>query len=95
VILEAMSAARPVVATRVGGAPELVQRDSGILVEPRRSSELADAIDRMIADPAAARVMGRRGRAFVEGRYSLDRMAAAVQDLYGQLVDVSATAHAA
>jgi glycosyltransferase involved in cell wall biosynthesis len=86
VLLEAMCARRPVVATRVGGCPEVVSDDTGRLVEPRQPSRLADAIDELLADPAGARELGRRGRRVVEARYSLDRMSDSVEDLYARLV---------
>jgi glycosyltransferase involved in cell wall biosynthesis len=86
VLLEAMCAARPVVATRVGGCPELVtDGDNGILLPPRQPAALADAIERLLADPARARDMGRRGRAAVEARFSLERMTATVEGIYQQL----------
>lgn len=70
--LEAMAHGRPVVATRVGGIPELVQDGrTGILVAPANEQALADAIARVLDDPSAAREMGRAGRRRAE-RYSPD-----------------------
>jgi L-malate glycosyltransferase len=86
VVLEAMCARRPVVATRVGGCPELVSEDTGRLVEPRRPEELAAAIEEMLAHPERAKAMGERGRKLVEERYSLDRMSQTVQSLYESLL---------
>jgi glycosyltransferase involved in cell wall biosynthesis len=85
-VLEAMCARRPVVATRVGGCAEvMIDGETGLLVEPRRPVELADALERLFVNPARARAMGERGRATVEGRFSLDRMSATVEDIYAQL----------
>jgi len=86
-VLEAMAAARPVVATRVGGVPE-VMRDGehGLLVEPRRPAELASALQKLLANPLAAHVMGLRGRQFVERELSLDRMCTRMASLYDQLL---------
>jgi L-malate glycosyltransferase len=85
-VLEAMSAARPVVATRVGGCPELVvDGENGLLVEPRRPDALAAAIARVLGDPARGAELGRRARARVEAEYSLERMSRAVEDIYAQL----------
>ncbi len=85
VVLEAMAAARPVVATRVGAAPELVRDGvTGLLVEPRDPASLAAAIELLLA-PAPARLMGRRGRQVVEERYTLDKMVASVETLYAGL----------
>jgi glycosyltransferase involved in cell wall biosynthesis len=86
-VLEAMCAARPVVATRVGGIPEVLRDgEHGLLVEPQRPVELASALARLIANPLAAHVMGLRARQFVEREFSLDRMCARVESLYEQLV---------
>jgi len=85
-VLEAMCAARPVVATRVGGIPEVMQDHvHGLLVEPRRPAELAAALGKLLADPRAARAMGLRGRRRVEDTYSLDKMCATVESLYAEL----------
>lgn len=86
VVLEAMCAQKPVVATRVGGCPELVSELTGRLVEPRQPEALAGAIEEMLADPEGAREMGLRGRHLVEERYSLDRMSRTVQALYEDLL---------
>ncbi|HTI52773.1 MAG TPA: glycosyltransferase family 4 protein [Verrucomicrobiae bacterium] len=63
VFLEAMAAEMPVVACRVAAIPEVVQDGiTGLLTAPRAPGELAAAIERLIADPALARGMGREGR---------------------------------
>jgi glycosyltransferase involved in cell wall biosynthesis len=86
-VLEAMCAARPVVATRVGGVPE-VMRDGehGLLVEPRRPAELASALQRLLDNPLAAHVMGLRGRQFVEREFSLARTCHRTTALYDSLL---------
>jgi glycosyltransferase involved in cell wall biosynthesis len=85
-VLEAMCAGKPVVATRVGGCPELVSADTGRLVEPRQPAELAQAIEEVLSNPSLAQTMGRNGRRVVEERYSLDRMSQTVQELYESLI---------
>jgi L-malate glycosyltransferase len=85
-VLEAMCAGKPVVATRVGGCPELVSAANGRLVEPRQPAALADAIAEVLGNPALAQEMGRRGRRIVEERYSLDRMSRTIQSLYESLL---------
>ncbi len=58
-LMEAASAAKPVVATRVGGVPEIIEDGaSGLLVDPGASEQLADAIARLIEAPALARQLG-------------------------------------
>jgi glycosyltransferase involved in cell wall biosynthesis len=85
--MEAMAAARPTVATAVGGCPELVTDGlTGLLVPPRDPPRLAAAIARVFADPAEAAAMGRRARESVVGRYSLRTAAAAFDALYTELV---------
>ena len=74
-LLEAMAASRPVVATRVGGNPEvIVDGASGFLVPPRDAGALADAIERVLRDPAHAAAMGAAGRQRAAQRFSLEAM---------------------
>jgi glycosyltransferase involved in cell wall biosynthesis len=80
VVMEAMCASRPVLATRVGGIPEVLSDGvTGRLIEPRRADQLAEAIAEMLADPKRLRAFGRAGRLRVEESFSLERMTAAVQ----------------
>ncbi len=66
-IIEGMAARLPMVVTRVGGNPELVtDGERGLLVEPRRPDQLADAIAGLVTDHARARRLGIAGRDFVE-----------------------------
>ncbi|HMO46559.1 MAG TPA: TIGR03088 family PEP-CTERM/XrtA system glycosyltransferase [Rubrivivax sp.] len=83
-ILEAMASGLPVVATAVGGNPELVGNSSGILVPSDEVEALAGALVTLARDPARARAMGRAGRAEVERRFSLQAMVQAYQGLYEQ-----------
>src|SRR5438094_394330 len=73
-LMEAMAARLPVVATDVGGNPELVA-DNGFLIPYGDPRPLAQALTRLLRDPAAAREMGRRGRQRVEQELTLERMA--------------------
>jgi glycosyltransferase involved in cell wall biosynthesis len=74
-VLEAMLAGRPVVATAVGGVPELVQDGvTGYLVPPRDASAMASPIAHLLKDlPLAAR-LGEAGRAYVSAAFGVDRM---------------------
>jgi sugar transferase (PEP-CTERM/EpsH1 system associated) len=91
VVLEAMACALPVVATAVGGNPELVKPgETGVLVPPSDSDALARAIVELASDPARARALGRAGRAEVECRFSLRSMVAAYQGLYDRLLGIHA-----
>jgi glycosyltransferase involved in cell wall biosynthesis len=81
-ILEAMAAALPVIVTAVGGTPEVVTPECGLLIPPRDPAALAAAIRTLQADPAAARIRGLTGRARVERVFSIDRMVADYADVY-------------
>jgi glycosyltransferase involved in cell wall biosynthesis len=66
VIAEAMAMELPIVSTTVAGVPELVEHGrSGLLVPEQQAAALADAIERLLADPELRRAMGRAGRARV------------------------------
>ena len=87
VVLEAMSAGLPVVATAVGGTPEVVMDGiTGLLVPPRDPDGLARAITRLLRDPDLRRKMGRAGRERVERRFGVERMVQATEALYEELV---------
>jgi len=82
-LLEAMAAARPVVATAVGGIPEVVvDGETGILVPPRDAGALAAAIDRLLTDNELATRMGQAGRERVGKYFTVEKMARAVMALY-------------
>ncbi len=73
-ILAAMASSLPVVATNVGGIPELVRnQENGLLVPPADPAALAAAILRLSDDPETAAAMGRRGRLRVEEEFTLER----------------------
>jgi glycosyltransferase involved in cell wall biosynthesis len=81
-VLEAMAAALPVVATRVGGNPEVViDGETGLLV-PGRAEALADAVASLARDPQRRRVMGDAGRWRVKRHFSIDRMVAEYASAY-------------
>ncbi len=85
-VLEAMACGLPVLATRVGGNPELVQEGySGLLLPPGDALAMAAALIRMADDEIGRRAMGRGGRQLVEQRFSLDAMVAAYRGLYDEL----------
>ncbi len=83
-IAEAMACSRPVVATRVGGIPEIVEDGvSGYLVGRRRPAEAADRILRLLRDGELRHQMGVRGRRAVEDRFDLRQNVARLLELYG------------
>jgi glycosyltransferase involved in cell wall biosynthesis len=73
-ILSAMASGLPVVATNVGGIPELVQEgENGLLVPSSNPAALAKAIARLADDPAERSRMGQRGRMLIEEKFTLER----------------------
>ncbi|MHB1358545.1 MAG: TIGR03088 family PEP-CTERM/XrtA system glycosyltransferase [Rhodocyclaceae bacterium] len=82
-ILEAMASGLPVIATQVGGNPELVvEGQTGALVPTGDPEALARALINYASNPEQARATGRAGRAAVERRFSMEAMVAAYQELY-------------
>jgi len=83
VALEAALMARPVVAARTGGLPEVVEDGvTGVLVEREDVAGLADAIARLLADPAGADGMGVAGRERARVRFGWDRRVGEYEQLY-------------
>jgi glycosyltransferase involved in cell wall biosynthesis len=86
-VLEAMAAGKPVVATAVGGIPELVVDGvTGILVPPEDARALAEAIMGMLSHDERAKAMGEAGRQRVQQYFSMDAMIAKTEDLYHHLL---------
>jgi glycosyltransferase involved in cell wall biosynthesis len=84
-VLEAMAAGLPVVASRVGGVPELVVPDeTGLLVEPGDPDDLAAALLRVVRDRELRRRLGAAGRARAEQRFDVDAFRRAHVDLYSR-----------
>jgi glycosyltransferase involved in cell wall biosynthesis len=82
-VLEAMAHGRPVVASAVGGIPELVEDGvTGFLVPAGDVRALRAALDRLLADPVLRRRLGREARRRVAQRCSRDRVVAATMDVY-------------
>ena len=76
VILEAMAAGKPVVASRIYGIPEMIEEgESGSLVDPSDPAGLAGALLPLIRDPALRQQYGRRARERYERYFSADHMA--------------------
>jgi glycosyltransferase involved in cell wall biosynthesis len=90
VLLEAMAAGRPVVATRVAGPVEIVDDGvTGLLVPPSDPPALAAAIAHLISNREDADKMGRQGRARFQSLFTDTRMAAAMADVYRELLKSS------
>jgi glycosyltransferase involved in cell wall biosynthesis len=81
-MLEAMAAGVPVVATTVGGIPELAPPGTAILVPPRDPRALADGVRRLLDDPGLARAQAARAREHVRAHLSAEGMARHVEAIY-------------
>ena len=96
-VLEAMAARRPVVATAVGGLPEVLQDDGegsdevgadtcGVLVPPGDPAALAKAVAGILADPSRARLLGEQAHRRVALQFSLSRMTAELEAVYRRVL---------
>lgn len=87
IILEAMSLGKAVVATKVGGIPELVEeKENGMLVSPNDYEGLAKAIITLLKDEILASEMGRKGKEIVCSKFQAQKMAAETGKLYQALL---------
>jgi glycosyltransferase involved in cell wall biosynthesis len=85
-VLEAMSVARPVIATRIGGLPEVVEHgETGVLISPDHPSEMAVALVNLARDAARAEELGRAGRARQQRSFSIEAMTRGYADLLADL----------
>jgi glycosyltransferase involved in cell wall biosynthesis len=86
-VMEYMGAGLPVIATRVGGLPELVQDGvNGVLIPPRDPEALAEAAAGVLADPSLRERMGNAGRELREREYGIDRYIGRLEALYERLL---------
>jgi glycosyltransferase involved in cell wall biosynthesis len=92
-IIEALAAGRPVVATKVGGVPDVVDDgETGFLVRPRDTHALAERLEILARDPERRRSMGETGRRRMLERYAVDRLVDDVDVLYRELLAARAPA---
>ncbi len=85
-LLDAMACARPIVATRAGGIPEIVEDGvNGLLAPVRDHHALAEAIVRALKDPDLRRRLGEAGLARVNQRFTVERMVSETADVYARV----------
>lgn len=88
VFREALACERPVVASSVAGAPEIIlPGDTGFLVPPGDVGGLAEAISSVLKDEDLRREMGRRGRELVENKFSQESRVRALEEYYWELLE--------
>ncbi|MDH4221948.1 MAG: glycosyltransferase family 4 protein [candidate division Zixibacteria bacterium] len=86
VLAEGMALQKPIVATRVGGIPEVVEdKKTGILVPPENPHALAQAIVKLLKDKSLASQLGRIGRERVEKHFTIDKMIERIEEMFGEM----------
>lgn len=86
-ILESMAAGVPVVASHVGGNPELVTNERGLLVVPGDADALAGAIECLLQSSSMRAEFGKNGRRFAESNFTIDATRKRHQELYAELLE--------
>jgi glycosyltransferase involved in cell wall biosynthesis len=87
-VLEAMAMGRPIIMTKTGAVPgeiDLEKSGCGLFVPPGDSRALADAMDQIAMDSAAADLMGQRGRSLCEQHYNMERFGAELHGFFDSL----------
>jgi len=89
-IIEAMSMKLPVIASRVGGIPEVISEEkTGLLVTPGKPDEITDAVLNLLEYPKTRKEMGVRAREAVEKKFSLERCVSEHEKLYKKLMKLT------
>ncbi|MCK4325701.1 glycosyltransferase [bacterium] len=87
-VAQALAMKKAVVATAVGGVPELIENDrTGILVPPRDVETLAEAIVELLDDNEKAKKIGENGRRLIEEKFSVETMVEKIESLYRDLLN--------
>ena len=88
VVLEAMAASLPVIATNTSGTPEaVIDGETGMLVKPGDARQLAEAVKHMSSEPELMKEMGKRGRERAVKFFSLEEMIKKNEELYERLIE--------
>ena len=82
IVLEAIAAGRPIIATRVGGIPEIFGAHADRLVHPGDTVRLADAMAAVIANPPGAHAISVALKTRIRGEFTIEAMAAAIENVY-------------
>lgn len=88
-IMEAMSMGKPVVATNVGGTPELViDKKTGLLVKPKDSKALAEALAKLIKEPQLISEMGKNAQERIKNNFTIEKTVRNYENLYEELISL-------
>lgn len=86
VILEAMSFGIPVIATKVGGTPEILDETRGVLIEPGNEEQLIEAATKLILDAKLRKHLGKEGKRYIENNHSLKSLQKQLIKVYENLI---------
>jgi glycosyltransferase involved in cell wall biosynthesis len=87
-LIEAMAMGLPLIGTKVGGIPEVIEHNTnGLLVSPGNSPELAAAIVTLVQDGQMRKRMGRKGEEIYQGKFTMAKMIELVENLYEELLE--------
>lgn len=90
VVLEAMAAEKPVIATDTGGSKDIIDNNiNGVLVEPKNSEALAEAILKLLKNPDERERLGKAAEQRVKEKFPIDRMVSKTEQIYTQLLTVT------
>ena len=90
VLIEAAACGRPVVTTDMPGCRDAINPEvSGILVPPRDTGTLADAIQRLLLDPKLCEQMGKSARQLAEQKFSIEKVVSTHMSIYNELLETT------
>jgi len=88
VVLEAMAHALPVIATKVGGTPEIVNEKNGFLAEPNDEAGLVKAASMLIENPELRSGMGLEGFQYIKNNHSVESLEKHLTEIYAKLINI-------
>ena len=88
-LIEAMAAGKPCVATRTSSIPEIVEDGrSGILVVPENAEVISSALIKLISDPDLRKKFGKEGQKIVREKFTIERMINDYENLFQSIIDI-------
>lgn len=87
VFLEAMSYGKPVIGTKIGGIPEIVNNKVGLLVDVNNPEEISAAVLKIFASESLRKDLGENSFKFVRDNFSVEKMVSTTIDIYTQAID--------